>query len=332
MSIVNTNKIVASALLFIFSSMTTPMIAAGAQEVADQVATIQQESVYTTTAPKVDLGIPRVVNLSSREAGAGQAITAGNKVVIRSLAITPQLIMQLKLCGFHYKDGTVSVTSGHYSDVAGGYVNLAPSDLRSGLVNIKTPQNALERNVQNILANPDQYGIRPDLVNVQLEPMIVSDTQSNSQLLTMESWDFRLVDTPHYSPMAVNYSFATAYSTFKAYADSMHKANPGKPVIVHTSHWGTQYNNNPKVTASMQILAAQLAGVDRLVFHLDTSNPVDMKVVNDAQGFVQAQSGNTIDTIMVNLLQQSKTGDWTAGNATLLGSISGGSSARIAMQ
>jgi hypothetical protein len=45
---------------------------------------------------------------------------------------------------------------------------------------------------------------------------------------------------------------------------------------IHTGHWGTgAYGGNKVVMAMLQILAARLAGVDKVVFHaFDTSDPV----------------------------------------------------------
>jgi hypothetical protein len=310
MMVMNSKKLLASALIFVLSNLVTPVIAAPKAEA--EVATTTQETVVVRQAPKMDVGIPRVVNISE-QGGADKAVTKGNKVIIRSVQYAPALINDLKACHLSFAQDQVVVMTSGYSNSPAAYVSLATSDLRSGLMQITSPQNILEKNVQNVLAHPEQYHIRGDLINVQLAPKIVTDTQSNSSLLAMESWDFRLVNSPKYSPAALNFMLTNAYSSFKSYAQIVQKQNPGQPIIIHTSFWGTGYQNNPKMTTALQLIAAQLAGVDKIVFHINSTNARETEILADAQAFVQGQSGQDIATILQNMLSMTKKADWQAG-------------------
>ncbi|HXF29651.1 MAG TPA: hypothetical protein VN457_07350, partial [Chlamydiales bacterium] len=180
-------------------------------------------------------------------------------------------------------------------------------------------------NVASILANPEHYAVRADLVNTQLSPKIVSDAKTGSHLLAMESWDFRLTSAAHYNNVAVNQMFTNAYTTFKAYAQMMQKQHPGQPVVVHTSYWGVDYQNNPRLTTAIQMIAAQLAGIDKLVFHVNTSTSGNSQILFDAQSFVEAQNGNSVANILQNMLQQTAQMDWQAGMNAIAGVPSVGS-------
>jgi hypothetical protein len=314
MAILTTKKLLASAVVFLFTNMAQPMVAAP-PEMEAAMAPVQQEAVITQTAPKIDIGIPRVVNLSKGGA-TGQAVASGHKIIIRSVDYQRTLLDELRPCSFSFNKDSVAVMSSGYSNTQGGYVNLSSSDLRTGLVLIQKAQNVLEHNVGYILAHPDQYHIRGDLVNVQMAPLLVSDSETGSTLLAMESWDFRLVNAPRYNNVAINQMMENAYSTFKAYAEMMHKTAPGQPVVIHTSFWGTNYQNNPRLTTAIQMVAAELAGVDKIIFHIDSTSPQEAQVLFDAQSFVQAQHGKSVSDILLNMLKMTTQYEWAAGVGT----------------
>jgi hypothetical protein len=69
----------------------------------------------------------------------------------------------------------------------------------------------------------------------------------------------------------------TAYTGFRAAAIE----SSGTPVIVHTGFWGCgAFGGNRVLMALLQILAAEMAGIDRLVFH--TFDSAGMTALKDA--------------------------------------------------
>jgi len=63
---------------------------------------------------------------------------------------------------------------------------------------------------------------------------------------------------------------ATAYTGFSAAIEESRLAPGGKDaeVVIHTGHWGTgAYGGDRVLMAMLQLIAARLAGVDRVVFH-----------------------------------------------------------------
>jgi hypothetical protein len=82
--------------------------------------------------------------------------------------------------------------------------------------------------------------------------------------------------------------FTTAYTGFRAVAYVVRTTNPKQRAVVHTGHWGCgAYGGNQQLMAILQIVAANLAGVD-LVYH-----------AFDQAGTAQAQLGkNTLDEVI----------------------------------
>lgn len=71
------------------------------------------------------------------------------------------------------------------------------------------------------------------------------------------------------------FSLAKLESSTSIAADGA-PAGDAIPATIHTGHWGTAaYGGNKVLMSMLQILAARLAGVDKVVFHaFDTSDPV----------------------------------------------------------
>jgi len=292
----NTNKLLASAVVFVFTNFIFPT--AAAEEV--KVQKIPSE-VPASKAPEVELGVPRVVNVQT------------DTIIIRSVNPHHTLLRQLQSRPFLFDHGKVTVTVHTYGSEQAGFVSLSTADLETGLIQIQRPQNALEKNVAGILANPDQYNVRGDLVSTQMEPKIISDAKAAGHLLAMEAWDFRLTSGAHYNTTSINQMFLNAYSTFKAYKQICQKQNPGKSVVIHTSYWGTEYRNSARITTAIQLIAAELAGIDRLVFHINPTGHEDAQALFEAQDFVAQQSGESLGTILANVLKKTAQPGWQAG-------------------
>jgi hypothetical protein len=71
-----------------------------------------------------------------------------------------------------------------------------------------------------------------------------------------------------YSEAEIHDILSTAYTGFRA-ARAEAEAEVGEvATIVHTGHWGTgAFGGNKILMAILQLLAARLAGIDRLVYH-----------------------------------------------------------------
>jgi hypothetical protein len=67
----------------------------------------------------------------------------------------------------------------------------------------------------------------------------------------------------------ISFSIATAYTGFRAARlESDRIAGPGAQLAIHTGRWGCgAFGGNPRVMDLVQVLAAGIAGVDRLVYY-----------------------------------------------------------------
>jgi len=302
----DSKKMMASAVVFLFTSFSLPPLEA----VTPSPIAPQKERVAALKTPHIDPGVPRVVNMTP-----GGLFSSGNTIAIRSIDYAPTLIDDLKQCSFVFASDGVSVVNRQYGETGIGYVNLMPSSMKTGLLQIVHPKNNLEMHLQNLLRNPTQYKVHLDLVNAQITPKIIADGETH--LLAMEPWDFSLVAHPHYNQRVIDQMFANSYATMKAYVQIMQTQHPGAQVVVHTGYWGIQQQNNPRVTTAIQLIAAQLAGVDQLVFHMDDTSALSVQVFFDSQLFVQSQSGNPMSNVLQNVLKQTAQTGWQAGTMNI---------------
>jgi len=77
-----------------------------------------------------------------------------------------------------------------------------------------------------------------------------------------------------YTAAQIRDVLVTAYTGFTAARIESWRAAEAAPIatVVHTGNWGTgAYGGNKALMALLQVLAARLAGVDRLVFHTHTA-------------------------------------------------------------
>ena len=75
-----------------------------------------------------------------------------------------------------------------------------------------------------------------------------------------------------YTAGEITHVLVTALTGFDAAADEAHRVAPGALTIVHTGWWGCgAYGGNQELMALLQLLAAEWAKVDGVVFHLGTA-------------------------------------------------------------
>ena len=77
------------------------------------------------------------------------------------------------------------------------------------------------------------------------------------------------VGTGRYRADEIEGVLATAFTAFRAAAiESARSRGAGSPVVVHTGFWGCgAFGGNRVLMTTLQAIAAELAGVDRIVFH-----------------------------------------------------------------
>lgn len=63
-------------------------------------------------------------------------------------------------------------------------------------------------------------------------------------------------------------TLVTAFTGFRAAVEESERQLGGMSCVIHTGYWGGgAFGGNRVLMSMLQILAAQMAGVDRLVFH-----------------------------------------------------------------
>lgn len=94
-----------------------------------------------------------------------------------------------------------------------------------------------------------------------------------------------------YTPEQIETILVTAYTAFTAASVEAARVAGGKPsVVVHTGYWGCgAFGGNRVLMAALQVLAARMAGVDTLAFHV--GDPGGSELLADALGFLDGPDG-----------------------------------------
>lgn len=87
-----------------------------------------------------------------------------------------------------------------------------------------------------------------------------------------------------YSRAEIELALSTAFSGFRAVVLASVVDSPSvQPVVIHTGNWGCgAYGGNRQLMLSIQIMAAELAGISKIVFHCGYDNPDDVATFNAA--------------------------------------------------
>jgi len=117
-----------------------------------------------------------------------------------------------------------------------------------------------------------------------------------------------------YSIGNINEILGTAYSGFcAAYAETK-ALNPNYQIVIHTGHWGCgAYGGNKVIMTALQIIAAHLAKIDKLIYHCKDSPESFTEAINVLAEILKEENLN-LSTI-INLIH-SKEYKWglTSGN------------------
>ena len=99
-----------------------------------------------------------------------------------------------------------------------------------------------------------------------------------------------------YERTYISYTLTTAYTGFKAAVlESAHLPEEHTPVVVHTGYWGCgAFGGNRELMAMLQMLAAEIAGLTRLVFH--TVSESGLVTLEEAKDRIAAKGLDDIKT------------------------------------
>lgn len=156
--------------------------------------------------------------------------------------------------------------------------------LRPATVEHGTPTPVLFRNAQRVarIDTRSIYGARfarsdDAMIRAAVDPI---DPPTFSNILAIEapiSSGNRI-----YVRSEIEAALRTAYSGFRStILASISGASTPKPVVVHTGNWGCgAYGGNRQLMLSLQIIAARLAGVSKLVFYCGADRKDDVGTFN----------------------------------------------------
>ncbi|MBI3471768.1 MAG: hypothetical protein HY013_10470 [Candidatus Solibacter usitatus] len=107
-----------------------------------------------------------------------------------------------------------------------------------------------------------------------------------------------------YKTSEIQYALTTAFTGFRAARlESELLGGPGVPVIVHTGFWGCgAFGGNRVLMAMLQVLAAGMAGSNKLVFHC--FNGDGMRALEEAQSLLLALTARGTAGITEHLVQK----------------------------
>jgi len=308
-------KLVTATVIFLLVSIASAPLPGQAVTVEETVK-FTQEAVAKTAikAPLVNLRAPKMVKMDN----LGDDQVRGSRVFIREVDASYKVMNALMLMPLSFDKARVASTEDSYGSEEGAYVNLGPTNLMTGMLNVDRIDPSVAHRVDAIVKSPEKFGVDPIKLNLQVTPKVIEvatvnikNEMSKHQVLAMESWDFRLSDISRYDKASLKHLLNRAYSTFKSYCDVMHRRVPGSALEIHTGFWGVgEEGNNARVTTVLQMMAAQLAGVDHLTFHYAGENP---QAIEDAQDFLDARSGMNVSEILDDLLSKTSQSGWRPG-------------------
>lgn len=294
----NIEKLVIATFLFLFSTLAaapSPSEATTVQETAHMTQVAFAKAAVR--APSVRLHAPKVAKLDN----LGDNQVKGSRIFIRSvdeMDIVTTALMQLPML---FDNSKISSKAEDYDSADGAYVSLGPTHLLIGLLKADGLNPGVTHRLEAVLSSPESYGLDANAINVSLSPKLieVATVNINNQ---MSKFHLLAMDMPppdkHEGKGALAPLLNKIYSTFKGYTDIMSKRAPGKPIEIHTRLTLGSNQSTQKIFITLQMIAAQLAGVDHLIIHhADTAT----ETLQEAQHFLQAHQGESIDQVLDQL-------------------------------
>ena len=284
MRVLNPKKILVSTLILIFSSLSTPGIAQETQNVPAQVV---QESVSTQEATSIHMSIPRIVDLSTPK--------TQETLLVRSVDSSVSLMQATLNLLFSYHKNYSNQVKGSYGEQVGAYVWSESPNVQ---------QFSMKNSLQEFLIHPENHNVSPQYLNALLGPKIISDSDSRHFLLLIGAWDFAKLDVAPYSMLLLSMMLTRAYADFQAYSLLATKHNKEAPLEVHTCIWGSSSERNSTMSTVVQMLAASLAGIDKLLFHTNDMTH-SAPIIAKAKDFLQPFQGKPALEILEGLVKVS---------------------------
>ena len=120
----------------------------------------------------------------------------------------------------------------------------------------------------------------------------------------------------NYTTEDVVFVLLTAYTGFRAaVVESVRAGRTDRPVVVHTGYWGCgAFGGNRVMMAMLQMIAAELADVDRLVFHTGGNGASEFATAREMLARVLEIPGNTLRERIVQIAALRL--EWGEGNGT----------------
>jgi hypothetical protein len=294
-------KLVISTVIFLFGVMAAAPMVSEAATVPETVKITQEAFAKAALkAPYVRLHMPFVAKLDN----LGDMNAKGSRVIVRTVDDSSMVATALMKLPIHFDGSKISTTQANYGSTEGAYVSMGSSNLMSGLLNVDGLNPGVASRLNAVLNSPESYGLDSNSLNISLNPKLIevatvdiNNHLSKSQVLAMDMSGI----SGQLDNSSLKDLLSTAYSTFKGYTDVMSKRAPGESLELHTNLFAASSPEQAKVLTVLQIMAANLAGVDNLVFHnADASSDT----ITDAQNFLEARQGQNVSSILDDLQKQ----------------------------
>jgi hypothetical protein len=286
---INMKRLAASAVIFLFTNLASPMMAEA--PVVHETAPPVTQQEYTEVLSHIQVHSPRVVTISPEE-----------HVAIHSISIPSFLAEDLSTQVFHFQNNVVSLPGGYANEI-GAYVNTSATDMNTGLVSIINAENTLQKDLKQLLGAPDKISVRTEIVSPFFGPRVMFDQKSGCYFLVFEPYDFRFAEKPTYNKKALEQTLVSAFGAFQGYQNVIKNKEP----IIHTAFWGKDYHHNEKVTTALQLLASSLCHI-KMIFHVNSNS----QNFQEAVSFVQEQNGVNVHDFLDRLLYKTVDPSWQA--------------------
>lgn len=296
-------KLVVSTFVFLVTAMGTSGFAAEMATVDSVEDTVKATSVSfvkaAMDAPYVRMSTPKVAKMDSM----GDDDSLGSRVFVRDVDDSTMITDALLKMPLTMSDELASTTDQGYSGEEGAFVSLGDSQLMKGLMNVDNINPDVGKRVAALMDNPDDYGIDSSKLDVKLAPKLVEvatlskdKTMHKSHLLAMDP----TLDSDTLTKDGLSTLLTRAYSAFKGYSEIVKHRTVAAAVEINTGMWAAdQAPEMTGATTAIQMIAAQLAGVDSLVFHEAGDNA---QAIDEAREFLSTHQGQSVSDILDQLV------------------------------
>ena len=306
----SSTKLLVSTIVFLMVTMASSGGVEASSLKSTNKMTQKSFAKAVVKTPYIRLSSSKIVDVSKLKK---THLTKATKVGVRDVDYSFRIMYALMKLPLKTSKSKTYATNAGYGASNSGYVSMASASLLTGKLQLKSSESIFSKSLQPIMKSPEKFKLKKLHVNVVNKPkifeMMIRENQKNykGSLIGMAAWDFSKASSPRYDEMALANMLTRAYAAFKGYAQIEKKK--GSMADIHTGKWGVgQQGNNAKVTTVLQIMAANLAGVDKLTFHKTSKSTLD-----SAKSFLAKNRGKNILQVIKALVVQSKRSGWQPG-------------------